>query len=174
MLIVTRGNDVKKLIGVEAGALQTFAARGEHAIGFGLGLSHHHRHPRSDYTGLLGSNLVRQLLADGWRVRALVRSPEKAARQFAGLDVEIVQGDMLDVAGFADALSGVDVVFHGHDHLFVKEDLDANGDGLSDLVYQECPQPSATNILRTSSLASTFSDVALYALMILPRSGRIA
>ena len=63
-------------------------------------------------TGLLGSNLVRQLLADGWRVRALVRSPEKAARQFAGLDVEIVQGDMLDVAGFADALPGVDVVFH--------------------------------------------------------------
>lgn len=63
-------------------------------------------------TGLLGNNLVRELLADGWRVRALVRSPEKAARQFAGLDVEIVKGDMLDVAGFADALSGVDAVFH--------------------------------------------------------------
>lgn len=63
-------------------------------------------------TGLLGNNLVRELLADGWRVRALVRSPEKAARQFAGLDVEIVKGDMLDVAGFANALYGVDAVFH--------------------------------------------------------------
>lgn len=63
-------------------------------------------------TGLLGNNLVRELLADGWRVRALVRSPEKAARQFAGLDVEIVKGDMLSVPGFADALAGVDVVFH--------------------------------------------------------------
>lgn len=63
-------------------------------------------------TGLLGNNLVRELLADGWRVRALVRSPEKAARQFAGLDVEIVQGDMLNVPGFAEALAGVDVIFH--------------------------------------------------------------
>ncbi|NKN37295.1 SDR family oxidoreductase [Agrobacterium sp. a22-2] len=63
-------------------------------------------------TGLLGNNLVRELIADGWRVRALVRSPEKAAQQFAGLDLEIVTGDMLDVPGFADALQGVDVVFH--------------------------------------------------------------
>lgn len=63
-------------------------------------------------TGLLGNNLVRELIAVGWRVRALVRSPEKAARQFAGLDVEIVTGDMLDVPGFAEALRQVDVIFH--------------------------------------------------------------
>lgn len=63
-------------------------------------------------TGLLGNNLVRTLLGDGWRVRALVRSPDKARLQFEGLDVEIVRGDMLDVAGFAAALSGVDTAFH--------------------------------------------------------------
>lgn len=63
-------------------------------------------------TGLLGNNLVRELIAGGWRIRALVRSPDKAARQFAGLDVEIVTGDMLDVPGFAEALRGVDVIFH--------------------------------------------------------------
>ncbi|EIZ79446.1 NAD-dependent epimerase/dehydratase [Novosphingobium sp. Rr 2-17] len=63
-------------------------------------------------TGLLGNNLVRELIADGWRVRALARSPEKAAKQFAGLDLEIVTGDMLDIPGFANALLGVDVVFH--------------------------------------------------------------
>lgn len=63
-------------------------------------------------TGLLGNNLVRELIADGWGVRALVRSHEKAAMQFAGLDLEIIAGDMLDVSGFADALRGVDVVFH--------------------------------------------------------------
>jgi dihydroflavonol-4-reductase len=63
-------------------------------------------------TGLLGNNLVRELLADGWRVRALVRSPEKAKRQLAGLSVEIVGGDMLNVPMFADALRGVDVIFH--------------------------------------------------------------
>ncbi len=37
---------------------------------------------------------------------------------------------------------GVQVVFHGHDHLFVKEELDANNDGVPDLIYQEVPQPS--------------------------------
>lgn len=67
-------------------------------------------------TGLLGNNLVRALIADGWRVRALVRSPDKARQQFAGLDpdldLDIVRGDMLDVPGFAPALAGVDTVFH--------------------------------------------------------------
>lgn len=38
--------------------------------------------------------------------------------------------------------NGVSAFFHGHDHLFVKQDLDANGDGRPELIYQECPQPS--------------------------------
>lgn len=64
-------------------------------------------------TGLLGNNLVRALVADGVAVRALARAPEKAAQQFADLpQVEIVQGDMGNVAGFAAALQGCDVVFH--------------------------------------------------------------
>lgn len=63
-------------------------------------------------TGLLGNNLVRALVAEGVFVRALVRSPEKAARQLAGLPVEIVQGDMADVQAFAHALRGCDAVFH--------------------------------------------------------------
>ncbi|MEI6647319.1 MAG: DUF1566 domain-containing protein, partial [bacterium] len=41
--------------------------------------------------------------------------------------------------------NSVSAVFHGHDHLFVKQDLDTNGDGRPELIYQECPQPSATN-----------------------------
>lgn len=38
----------------------------------------------------------------------------------------------------------VQAVFHGHDHLYVKEDLDVDGDGKPELVYQEVPQPSRT------------------------------
>ena len=41
--------------------------------------------------------------------------------------------------------NGVNAFFHGHDHLFVKQDLDINGDGVAELIYQECPQPSRTN-----------------------------
>ncbi|WCK03718.1 SDR family oxidoreductase [Agrobacterium tumefaciens] len=63
-------------------------------------------------TGLLGNNLVRALIAAGWRVRALVRSPDKARQQFAGLDVEIVSGDILDAPGYAPALAGVDTIYH--------------------------------------------------------------
>lgn len=63
-------------------------------------------------TGLLGNNLVRTLLAHGHQVRALARSPEKAARELRDTRAQIVMGDMGDVAGFADALRGVDVVFH--------------------------------------------------------------
>jgi len=63
-------------------------------------------------TGLLGNNVVRLLVAKGVKVRALARSAEKARRQFEGLPIEIVQGDLNDVPGFAHALEGVDVVFH--------------------------------------------------------------
>lgn len=64
-------------------------------------------------TGLLGNNLVRELLAKGYRVKALVRSHAKAEQQLGGLaDVEFVIGDMQAVADFASALAGCDVLFH--------------------------------------------------------------
>ncbi len=63
-------------------------------------------------TGLLGSNLVRALLSQNYSVRALVRSKAKAERQFAGLQVELVEGDMEHVAGFAPQLEGCDLLFH--------------------------------------------------------------
>jgi nucleoside-diphosphate-sugar epimerase len=67
-------------------------------------------------TGLLGNNLVRLLVERGVRVRALARSVDKAQRQLAGLPVEIVAGDMTDVAGFAPALAGCDALFHTAAH----------------------------------------------------------
>lgn len=63
-------------------------------------------------TGMLGSNLVRALVAQGYRVRGLCRSPEKARRFLADAQCEIIQGDMRDVAGFAHALAGCSTVFH--------------------------------------------------------------
>ncbi len=63
-------------------------------------------------TGLLGNNLVRLLRQQDHQVSALVRSREKAARLFAGLDVQLVVGDMQDVAAFGPALAGHDLLFH--------------------------------------------------------------
>ena len=69
-------------------------------------------------TGLLGSNLARLLVSDGHEVRALVRSMDKARGQFADLDepsrarLAFIEGDLENVAGFASALAGCDVLFH--------------------------------------------------------------
>lgn len=63
-------------------------------------------------TGLLGNNLVRLLVSRGVRVKVLVRSAEKAAKQFGALPVEVVVGNMANVAGFAQQLKGTDVLFH--------------------------------------------------------------
>jgi dihydroflavonol-4-reductase len=63
-------------------------------------------------TGLLGSNLVRQLVETGVTVRGLVRSTEKAKKQFGALACEIVVGDIHEPKTFVSQLSGVDIVFH--------------------------------------------------------------
>lgn len=69
-------------------------------------------------TGLLGTNLIRHLVSQGHGVRALVRSMDKAQRQFADLwepwraRLTFVEGDLTDVASFVPALAGTDVVFH--------------------------------------------------------------
>jgi len=64
-------------------------------------------------TGLLGNNLVRALLAEGVQVRGLARSAGKARQQFGALEgLDIVEGDMQDIPGFAGALAGCDTLFH--------------------------------------------------------------
>lgn len=64
-------------------------------------------------TGLLGNNLVRALREQGIQVKALTRSLRKGLQQFGTLDgIELVEGDMTDVATFATALRGCDIVFH--------------------------------------------------------------
>jgi dihydroflavonol-4-reductase len=60
-------------------------------------------------TGHIGANLVRALLADGRRVRCLVRQ-DRAALE--GLDVECVPGDVLDQATLRQAFRGATTVFH--------------------------------------------------------------
>ncbi len=62
-------------------------------------------------TGHIGNVLVRQLLARGEKVRALVR-PGKTPLALQDLEVEIVPGDILDPDSLVRALDGVDVVYH--------------------------------------------------------------
>lgn len=62
-------------------------------------------------TGLVGTHLVRRLLDDGWRVRALVRDAARTA-MLGEHGAEIVTGDTLQPTSMALAARGCDVLFH--------------------------------------------------------------
>ena len=62
----------------------------------------------SGATGKQGGAVARELLARGFRVRALTRKPDSdAATALAGLGAEVVQGDLDDEASVRAALDGV-------------------------------------------------------------------
>jgi nucleoside-diphosphate-sugar epimerase len=61
-------------------------------------------------TGHVGANLVRTLVDGGHRVRALVHAGNR--RGLEGVDVELVEGELRDVASLARAFSGCERVFH--------------------------------------------------------------
>src|SRR5437763_10809857 len=63
-------------------------------------------------TGCIGGEVARLLRARGDDVRALVRTPSKAAALEA-LGCELVAGDLSDEARLTDACRGVDAVIHG-------------------------------------------------------------
>ena len=60
--------------------------------------------------GLLGSNLVRALRAEGVQVRASVRDASRSGPA-AGLGAEIVYADLMNPGSLADALAGVDTLY---------------------------------------------------------------
>jgi dihydroflavonol-4-reductase len=62
-------------------------------------------------SGFVGSAVTRALIGSGYRVRALLRDTSKRIN-LAGLDVEIVEGDMRDAAAVARAMAGARFLFH--------------------------------------------------------------
>jgi dihydroflavonol-4-reductase len=62
-------------------------------------------------SGFIGSNLIRELLARGHRVKALVR-PGSDERALAGLEFERVTGDVGDRELLKRAMAGCDWCFH--------------------------------------------------------------
>lgn len=61
--------------------------------------------------GLLGANIIRELLRQGLDVTGVVR-PDADLDGLAGLPVALVRGDVLDPPSLAAAASGQDLVFH--------------------------------------------------------------
>ncbi len=65
-------------------------------------------------TGHIGANLVRTLLAQGRPVRAVIHVSRQAVD---GLDTEIVEGDVCDLASLCSAFDGAEVVYHLAAHI---------------------------------------------------------
>jgi dihydroflavonol-4-reductase len=61
--------------------------------------------------GFIGSNVVRELLKEGVEVRALIRAGENL-RNLEGLEVERVEGNVLDPDSLRGAVQGCDTLFH--------------------------------------------------------------
>jgi dihydroflavonol-4-reductase len=62
-------------------------------------------------TGFVGSAVARAVLRRGFALRVLVRA-NSPRRTLAGLETEIVEGDMLDAASLAPAMQDVRYLFH--------------------------------------------------------------
>ena len=97
-------------------------------------------------TGRQGGAVARHLLAEGWRVRGVTRSPDSAAAQeLAKLGVEVVRADMADPDAMREACAGAHGVFSVQNPMISGEEgelaqgrnvVDAATDaGVSHLVY---------------------------------------
>jgi dihydroflavonol-4-reductase len=62
--------------------------------------------------GHIGATLVRNLVAAGHDVRAVIHPPTANPRALQGVDVERVEGDVRDLASLHRAFAGAEVVFH--------------------------------------------------------------
>ena len=62
-------------------------------------------------TGYIGGRLARQLLAEGYSVRAMARDPRRLAA-LERLGAESVSGDVLDPASLTSAMRGIDVAYY--------------------------------------------------------------
>jgi len=62
--------------------------------------------------GLVGTELCGQLAAEGWKVRAVVRDAEKAAKRLGHMKIEIRVGDIRDAESMRTALAGAGALVH--------------------------------------------------------------
>ncbi len=108
-------------------------------------------------SGFIGSAVVMELIKRGKAVRALVRSRERLGN-LAGLDVELVEGDLLERDSLRRAVQGCDQVYHLA-AIFANWLPDmrliprVNVDGTRNLL-QECLDCKVSRVVYTSSTAA--------------------
>lgn len=107
--------------------------------------------------GFVGSAVLRLLIKQGHQVRALVR-PGSDRRNFIGIELEVVEGDLTDTASLESAVEGCDILFHiAADYRLWLPDPDAmyktNVDGTRNLIIA-ATRANVERIVYTSSVAT--------------------
>lgn len=104
-------------------------------------------------TGHIGANLVRTLLAQGHNIRALVHQNRGPVD---GLDIEISEGDICDMASLLDAFKDIDIVYHLAAHISILQDelslLETVNIGGTRNVVEACLQSRVKRLVHFSSV----------------------
>ncbi|PKN93496.1 MAG: hypothetical protein CVU44_09085 [Chloroflexi bacterium HGW-Chloroflexi-6] len=74
--------------------------------------------------GFIGSHIVRALLEQGDFVRILDNFSSGKRANIAGLNAEIVEGDLRDPAKVAEAVQGIEIIFHEAAFVSVPQSMD--------------------------------------------------
>jgi dihydroflavonol-4-reductase len=107
-------------------------------------------------TGLVGSHVTRLLVARGDSVRALVRE-RSPLDELAGMDIELVHGDVLDRRSVRRAMRGVQRVFHVAGITSMRASADrvfAVNVGGTRIVLEEALRAGVARAVHTSSVAA--------------------
>ncbi len=106
-------------------------------------------------SGFIGDRLIRRLVSDGWRVRALARSDESAAA-VTDAGAEPVRGELEDRAAIEAGAEGAELAFHCA-HLGAwgsREDFErVNVEGTRNVV-EACTAAGVRRLVHTSSEAA--------------------
>ncbi len=107
--------------------------------------------------GFVGSHLCARLVAQGHRVRVLAR-PSSDLGNLAGVDVEVVRGDVTQPASLPSAVAGCDVIFHVAGALKGLREQDlfrVNADGTRNLLAAAAgARPRPSRFVYVSSVAA--------------------
>ncbi|MGH6834202.1 MAG: hopanoid-associated sugar epimerase [Methylocella sp.] len=108
-------------------------------------------------SGFVGSAVAHALIRSGYRVRALLRTTSERLN-LAGLDAEIVEGDMLDATAVMRAMKGARFLFHvaADYRLWARkpEEILVNNREGTRLVMQAALAADVERIVYTSSAAT--------------------
>ncbi len=112
-------------------------------------------------TGFIGSAVARALLARGEAVRVLARAGGDR-RNLAGLDVEIVEGDLRDAAARRQAVQGIESLYHvaADYRLWVRDPsvMYATNVDSTTALLKEAAVAGARRLVYTSSVATLGID----------------